>query len=328
MRRGSVLFVAGTALLTAASNASSDATKIGFRIVPGYAFGIGGQTVDETPSGEPVRLQMGAGLHPAVEIFTGLSRSFEIGLGLGYWRGSLSNTFSNVRVTSSNASGTATPTSYTTQFDNYQNSYSWSVLPVELALRGMVSLGAVRLFAGGSLGLYVPTDITQTWSYETTYWSTWNPTPSPPTKTSANATTSFSVAFGFGFQVGAELPLTDTLSLTAELRGNQVSFWPSKTVVHSTQTDASGSYVYTYDGTTNYVSSIPPGSDCRSTTTYGTGTTTYTTTCTPNAYSYQEVDDWGGTTNSTTVTESQNAVAQTPESGASIGFHLGLVIRL
>lgn len=314
------------------ASGGQDMTKFGIRIMPGYSTSVGGTMLDTAGDGAPVYLSNGAGLNFQVEFDMDIGKFFQIGLETGYWKTSKTTSYSDWSSTYPDPS-TAGQTD-TQGNSNYSSTWAGNVIPLRLWLRGLVPLGPVRLFAGASIGYYLPGSLQDTYSYDNYSVYTFAGSSSRgDTYYNGTATYSLKANLGFAGEVGVDIPLGSMFGLTVRTRANLVNFWPTQQTNHYTYTSKSTfggttttTQTGTYDWTTTYVNSFPFAYTC----TYNSKTVGNTTTDTYNCgqyynYTTTNVTNPGNPSTSTETGASQQ-IAQ-PLAGSTFSFEGGIYFR-
>jgi len=332
---------------TAQATAAEAPKTMGIRIVPSFGLRISSWSLGSDESGNPVYGTMGQGVHPDVEFYFKLTSAFDLGLETGYWMGSRSIAYGsrNVKQVTNYDYGYAKYVyDYNWNYADYSSDYSANVLPLRVWLRGGMPLGPVRLYAGASIGLYVPGDLTVATKYHINYTrnTTYTPSGGTPTVTpytqsadyDAKTTYSMSAALGYAAVFGAEFPITPSISLVGQLEWNHVALYPTKAVSHSSTvgTTTTGSnpaqqYSYVYDWTTTYSDAGTNSTACNYNYATTGNTTTYNYSCDTG---YRYTDTITSTSSSYTETYSgeSQAVGSSPWPFHNVALGIGVVIKI
>lgn len=313
---------------------SQAGTRFGVRLMPGYSTSIGGSPVDYDGRGGRVYLSDGAGLNVQAEFFMKLGTHFEAGIETGYWQTSKTTSFSDWSSTypvpdqpgciscSCNFDETDTR-----GLRNYSSTWTGSVIPVRLWLRGFVPVDKWRLFAGVAAGYYFPSVYRNTLNYDS-YSVVTCPASTVASDNQVSEVDSFSLksSFGFAAEVGVEVPLGANFGLFTKTQMNLIHFWPSSQTQHGTLTSTLGGTpwgTYAYDITTNYVDSMPYSYPC---TTSSPTTTTTIADCGQYRHSVYTSAP-GGPPFYNTESTTKQAVADRSVPATTLSFQVGVYRR-
>lgn len=308
--------------------------KFGIRLAPGYAIGMDGMNVDRDGNGGYVYLADGEGLNCQGELFLDLGKNFEIGLETGYWRTSKKTSFGDWSSSSQNLNNLGEIDS--SGYQNYSSTWTGSVIPARLWLRAFLPVRMLRVFAGASIGAYLPSSFQDTYSYDIYSSSTINGATSRENNHyDGTISYRFKTTVGFAGEIGVDVPLGAHFGFLLRTQMNLVNFWPSKLVTHYTKTETGpGLFPYTsqtstYDSTTNYVDSLPYSSPCKSSSTTNGNTQTTTIDCSPSSVAVKTttVNSDPSVAPSHTETLTSQALQGDPVPGSNISFQGGVYYR-
>lgn len=311
---------------------------LGVLLLGGYGFRLGGQNVDTDANGDAVYLNSGEGLHGSVELFTGLTRHFDLGIQFGDWSGSTSVSVPSRSTTTTDTRGTPpTPKLYQWVYTGYSNKWTYSIIPIRLDLRANLPITSRwKLFAGALAGIYLPSDIVNTGSEQQQYSYSYGGV-NQFTRTASDSwtiTTSLQPAFGYGAIAGVEFDLTPNFGIVAQAEVDQVTFAQKQVTNNQTRTGnstvGSGSFGYTYSHleTTTYSATAPVNSSCTYDKSTVGMTITYTTACSTS--SSTDAYTSNGTAFQDTYSENfQGSNQSTPvyRNADDFGAQLGLILR-